>query len=115
MNICHNNEKTIYWTLTESALIIKFVPEMTECIIQQLLFNVSVHLDPETKQIVMICIPLEKLDRSKIVNMTYDRQVDAMYIEFNEQPVTKTYTDDDAFIFDLDAQGYISGLEILFP
>jgi len=49
------------------------------------------------------------------MRITYDEQADAMYIYFNEQPVASTKKVGEGVFVDLDSEGIIRGLEILFP
>jgi len=47
------------------------------------------------------------------MEISYDKEADAIYIEFSKRPFAKNKKVDDLTIFDLDKKGEIIGIEIL--
>ncbi len=47
------------------------------------------------------------------MNITYDREADAMYIEFRAGEFAKNKKIDDVTIIDLDEEGNVLGIELL--
>lgn len=47
------------------------------------------------------------------MNVTYDREADALYIRFREGAVTKSSDVDDGLVLDYGADGDLVGIEIL--
>jgi uncharacterized protein YuzE len=48
------------------------------------------------------------------MKITYDEEADAMYIHLNDKDVAKTVKVSDRVLVDLDAEGNLRGVEVLF-
>ncbi len=49
------------------------------------------------------------------MKVTYDQQADALYIELDDAPVSRTVHIDRGTLVDLDAQGRLIGVELIRP